>query len=103
MANVIAAPKYDVIANSCEWLNSVVFKNETVVADRDAGEDGGLRADVADQPISLLLDLPVDGFTKPVHALRGHRGEETKPRGRIDLLDCFESHDGQALERPLFR
>src|SRR6266850_932064 len=81
--DVIAAPQDHVVADRGEWLNGIVLEYETVITDRDPGENGGFRTDVADQIIPLLFDLPVNGFAQPVHATRRHRSEETKLRRRI--------------------
>src|SRR6266404_2895814 len=103
MADMIAAPQNHVISDCGEWLDSIVFKDKAVITNRNAGKDGRFRADIADQLISLIFDLFVDRFAKPVHAPWRHRSEEAKVCRRIRFLDALEGHDGQLLEGSLFR
>ena len=41
MSYVIPAPQCDVVANGGKWLDGVVFKNETVLADAALIQNGG--------------------------------------------------------------
>jgi len=46
MSNMIAAPQGDIVADSHKRLDSVIFKNETILADRLLHKDGCSTADI---------------------------------------------------------
>ena len=62
VADVIAAPDDDVVADRRERLNRVVFEDEAIVADAALGERRGPTADVGDQLVAASLELVVDSL-----------------------------------------
>jgi hypothetical protein len=98
MADVISAPKNDVVSDRHKGLNCVVFENETIVADRRAWKARGARADVGNQPIAHLLESFVHTLPRAVHCVMRKRGKSGEFAGRISIGQIVEGNDWESFE-----
>ncbi len=97
MADMVAAPQGDVVTDSAEGLQSIVFENEAILADL-VGEDRGPGADVARESIAAgphRLDL---GRPDGVHAGVG-QGDEAVMIGRRKTCRDLIEGDERTTER----
>src|SRR5436190_24306986 len=53
VTDVVAAPERDVAADPGEWLDGVVFEDEAVFLQLEAGRDRGAAAQIGHQPVAL--------------------------------------------------
>lgn len=65
MADMIAAPQCDVVANRYEWLDSVVFKQEDIFTDPPIVQDGSVGAHIAGEFIAESLSGKIFSFRTP--------------------------------------
>ena len=91
MADMIAAPQNDVVADGDKRLNGVVFEDKTVVADGRAGKISRPRADITDEPVAFLLEAFVDALPHPIHSLM--ESGNGKFAGRKVTLQFFKGDD----------
>jgi hypothetical protein len=66
VADMIAAPEDDIIANLNKGLDGIVLKDEAVFADLGVVPDKGARADIGCEAVSPLFKLPVKARPHPV-------------------------------------
>ncbi len=88
MADMIAAPQCDVVANRYEWLDSVVFKQEDIFTDPPIVQDGSVGAHIAGEFVAESVDRQADDRRPDMNAhtsvgpldraarvyIAGHRG-----------------------------
>src|SRR5688572_19298176 len=98
MADVVAAPHDNVVADGDERLDCVVLEDEAVLAAGEVWPGRRLAADVTYQPITALLGVLVFFRPQMVHPLEAERNKQLERIRRIVPFQVFESDDRQALE-----
>src|SRR5262249_49402172 len=66
MADVIAAPKDDIVADLNERLNHIILKDETMFAHFDIAPNKGARADIRGGSVALLPCSRVQAGAQPI-------------------------------------
>ena len=98
MADVITRPERDVVTDFDEGLDGVVLENETVVADRFAGEHGGAGAAIGDESVALLPGFCDLGGAQLVKLVVTYGDKQVMGGRRESFRHLIEGHDGQPAE-----
>lgn len=98
MANVAAAPKDDITAYACKWLNDGMLKDEAVVAWLKTGIDICCRTYVAYQRVTTPLGFSVLGCPHLVYPGVSHRHEHGESLRRKCGRNLIERNDRQIAE-----
>ena len=98
VADVISAPKSNIITDPDEGLNRVVLENKTVIPDWMIRQEGTPATDVTRQFVSGFPGLMVFLGTHLVH-LRVTQGDKHLVfPWRVEFGDLFESHQREIEE-----
>jgi hypothetical protein len=100
MANVIARPQDNVVADGGVRLKGVVFQDEAIVSNLRFRPNGSSGAYIADELVSFGFNLPVHAFAQAIHLPVGHGSKEGVIGSWIYSLDLFKRYDRQPFEGP---
>jgi hypothetical protein len=93
MADVIAAPEHDVIAERDERLDDVVLEDEAMLSDPRVVPDHRLRADERCRCIASRLQHLIQARTEPVALGVNGRRIKRMFAGRKMVFEVFHRHD----------
>ena len=86
MADVIATPKNNVIANAYKWLNDVVFEYEAIVTHLHVMPNERVAAHIIGTPETFGSHLPVKPHSYSIELGVGYRHKDLEAFRRIQLL-----------------
>src|ERR1700722_3739998 len=98
MADVIAAPEDDVVADFRLMLNDIVLEDEAVFTYADVVPNESPRTDIGNRRIPLRLGRVVKPSANPVELGVGDGHEAAVNSRVIAVVHVLEGHHGQAEE-----
>jgi hypothetical protein len=102
MANMVAAPQGDVIANSHKGLDGIVFKDKTVISNLAFVQHGGMTADVVGKGVPECFCGKILFFSHGIEFGIAQGDKHVVAIGSVVIGDIFKCDDGQPTKGGVF-